>query len=596
MLAAEILIVAAAAALALLLVLALVARVLGGKSADGHRARCTRCGAVLPDQATSQVCPSCQVATPPQPPPFAKHAPGAQAGNPRLVAIRGPLAPREFPIDPAGLAIGRHSDNDVVLLDELMVSRFHAAIAVENGQYVLYDRDSVNGTWLNEQRVFRHVLTPGDRIQIWQSQFAFQLSDTPAPARRSIASEVAVRPTIHVAGEEFCHYHLETLIGRGGMSEVFRARDAEGRAVAIKILQQTDPYLVTKFVQEGNEIGPLLRGHDNIVYVHEFGQSPDDRLYIVMEYVDAPSLRKLLHGPLEEAKTVRIMGQVCSALAFAHQNNVVHRDIKPENILVSEDGVVKVLDFGIAKLTSASTVTRDKIVGTPEYISPEQARGDPVQPASDVYSLGVVLYELLSGSVPFPRSRTAEPYVAAIEVVRQHLKCEPESLRKRNPDVRVSSRVERATMRALKKNVQHRYPTARELGEALGTGTKGGLPAGSPAIPSQAGASSPKKQVTAACLAIIQGPRQGERLPVGEEMVLGRYELGSANTTISRQHARIFYRAGSFWLEDTSRNGTWVNGSRVYGEVPLPTGATISIGENVIVLEESRETRGGKNV
>jgi serine/threonine protein kinase len=496
-----------------------------------------------------------------------------------LVAIRGPLAPREFAISAAGLSIGRHPDNDVVLLDELMVSRFHAAITVENGQCVLYDRDSINGTWLNEQRVFRHVLMPGDRIQIWQSQFAFQLSDTPVPAHRPVPSEVAVRPTIHVTGEEFCHYHLENLIGRGGMSEVFKARDAGGHTVAIKILQQTDPYLVTKFVQEGNEIGPLLRGHPNIVYVHEFGQSPDDRLYIVMEYVEAPSLRKMLQGPLAEADTLCVMGQVCSALAFAHQNNVVHRDIKPENVLVSADGSVKVLDFGIAKLTSASTVTRDKIVGTPEYISPEQARGDAVQPASDVYSLGIVLYELLVGSVPFPRSRTAEPYVAAIEVVRQHLKCEPEPLRKRNPEVQISPRVERATMRALKKNIKDRYPSARELGEALGATPKA--------------EHGPSRRVASASLTVIQGPRQGARIPVGELLALGRYELGSTDTTISRQHARVFYRAGSYWLEDTSKNGTWVNGQRVYGEVPLPMGATIAIGENRMRLEESPEPRGG---
>lgn len=567
----------AAAALGLLLMLGLIALVRRG-------AKCERCGAVLPRHCSGKVCSNCQPATPSQQPSFSKQA-SVQAGTPRLIAIRGPLAPQEFPIGAAGLAIGRHPDNDIVLLDELMVSRFHAAISVENGQCVLYDRDSINGTWLNEQRVFRHVLTPGDRLQIWQSQFAFQVSDTPAPTHRTVASEIAVRATVHIAGEEFCHYYLENLIGRGGMSEVFKARDASGQAVAIKILQQTDPYLVAKFVQEGNEIGPLLRGHANIVYVHEFGQSPDDRLYIVMEYVDAPSLRKMLQGPLDEAATLRIMEQVCSALAFAHQNNVVHRDIKPENILVSPEGVVKVLDFGIAKLTSASTVTRDKIVGTPEYISPEQARGDPVEPASDVYSLGIVLYELLAGSVPFPRSRSAEAYLAAIEVVRQHLKCEPEPLRKRNPDVQVSARVERATMRALKKNVKDRYATAKELGEALGSGQK-----------AERRAPQPVRPVAVASLAIVQGPRQGARIPVGEVLALGRYELGSTNTTISRQHAKIFYRAGGYWLEDTSKNGTWVNGLRVYGEAPLQPGASITIGENILRLEESLEVRGGGNV
>jgi serine/threonine protein kinase len=468
------------------------------------------------------------------------------------------------------LTLGRHPENDVQLDDELMVSRHHAVIAVEQGRYVLYDRDSANGTWVNGQRIFRHVLAPGDRIQIWQSQFAFTTSDTPPP---SPAPAIADRPTIHVEGEKFCGYYLESLIGRGGMSEVFRARDANGRVVAIKILQQSDPYLVAKFVQEGNEIGPLLRGHTNIVYVYEFGKSPDNRLYIVMEYVDAPSLRRAGRGPRSEAETVKILGQVCNALSFAHENNIIHRDIKPENILVTADGVAKVLDFGIAKLTSASTVTRDKIVGTPEYISPEQARGEPVRPASDVYSVGVVLYEMLVGSVPFPRPSSQDAYKAAIEVVRQHLNDEPEPLRKRNPNAQISRHMERVTMRALKKKLRDRYSDAGELGRALGY----------PEADTQ-----PEMQARRepASLAVLQGPRQGERIPLpGQCLNLGRFELGSTNTTISRQHANLFFRGDSYWLEDTSKNGTWVDNVRIYGEVPLKPGSIVVIGENVLRLE-----------
>jgi len=359
------------------------------------------------------------------------------------------------------------------------------------------------------------------------------------------------------------------------MSEVFRARDSNGRLVAIKILQETDPYLVAKFAQEGNKIGPLLRGHPNIVYVYEFGQSPDNRLYIVMEYVDAPSLRKSIRQPLSEADTVKIVGQVCSALAFAHRNNVVHRDIKPENILVTTEGAAKVLDFGIAKLTSASTVTRDKIVGTPEYISPEQARGEPVRPASDVYSLGIVLYEMLTGSVPFRRPRTEDPYKAAIEVIRQHLKENPEPLRKRNPSAQVSVRLERVTMRALKKDLKERFSTAQEMGQALGYREED-QPRLAPTTP------------TSVNLVILQGPRQGQRIPLtSQPLTLGRAELGSSNTIISRQHANILFRGGNYWLEDTSKNGTWVDNLRVYGEVPLKGGSMIVIGENVLRLEQS---------
>ena len=500
--------------------------------------------------------------------------PEPAAAMPRLVGTAGPLSERAFIIPPRGLLIGRHSENDILLSDELMVSRHHAVIVQEQGQHVLYDRDSANGTWVNDQRVFRHVLCPGDRIQIWNSQFAY-CSTERVPPKPTPSPEVQHIPTVHVVGESFCGYQLESLIGRGGMSEVYRARDSEGRIVAIKILNETDPYLVAKFVQEGNQIGPLLRGHENIVYVYEFGQSDDRRLYIVMEYVDAPSLRKSIRGPFGEIDTVKIVGQVCSALAFAHENSVVHRDIKPENILVGTDGVAKVLDFGIAKLTSASTVTRDKIVGTPEYISPEQARGDPVEPGSDVYSLGILLYEMLTGSVPFRRSRSEEPFKAAIDVIRQHLKEEPEPLHRRNPTAEISRGLETATMRALKKDIKERYPSAKELGEALGY-------------------QEPTDRITTsvqpiqASLVIVQGPRQGQRLSLSREaLLLGRRELGSENTLISRRHAQIVLRGGSYWLEDMSKNGTWVDNTRVYGEAPLLNGSVIAIGDNVLRLEQS---------
>jgi serine/threonine protein kinase len=531
---------------------------------------CTQCGTRLPRGATH--CPACGSSVLPARAVRAE-SPRPVDSAPELVAIEGPLTQQRFTIPSQGLTIGRHPDNDIELASELMVSRQHAVITLEHGQYVLYDRDSANGTWVNEQRVFRHVLVPGDRIQIWQSQFVFALPDAPLPSPPARREEA--RPTVHIVGEHFCGYYLESLIGQGGMSEVFKAKDTSGRIVAIKILQETDPYLVAKFVQEGNKIGPLLRGHSNIVYVYEFGQSPDNRLYIVMEYVDAPSLRKSIRKPLGEVDTVNIVGQVCSALAFAHQNNVVHRDIKPENILVTAEGTAKILDFGIAKLTSASTVTRDKIVGTPEYISPEQARGEPVRPASDVYSLGIVLYEMLTGSVPFRRPRTEEPYKAAIEVIRQHLKENPEPLRRRNPSAQISPRLERVTMRALKKNLRDRFETAKEMGQAMGYRE----PPGRQMAPTKP---------TEASLTILQGPRQGQRIALADKPVgLGRLELGSSDTVISRRHANVLFRGGSYWLEDTSKNGTWVDNLRVYGEVPLKVGSVIVIGDNVLRLEQS---------
>ncbi|HSJ57862.1 MAG TPA: FHA domain-containing protein [Anaerolineae bacterium] len=535
---------------------------------------CTACGRAIPHGARH--CPSCgtqmfgQVPSVAAPPPATPTAAGAE-----LTAAAGPLAPRCFPIPGSGLTIGRNSDNDVVLGEEMMVSRYHAVITLEHGQYVLYDRDSANGVWVNDQRVFRHVLTPGDRVQIWQSFFVFGHPGSPLPPPRSTETHASL---MHTVGEYFEGYYLENLVGRGGMSEVFKARDSAGRTVAIKILQETNPYLVLKFVQEGNKIGPLLRGHPNIVHVEKFDRASDGRLYMVMEFVDAPCLRRLVRHMSDEQQVVSVVGQVCRALAFAHENQVVHRDIKPENVLVTSGGDVKVLDFGIAKLTSASTVTRDRIVGTPEYLSPEQARGDPVQPASDVYSLGVVLYEMLTGSVPFRRPRDDDPYKAAMEVIRQHLKDRPEPIRKRNPVAHASDRLERVTMRALEKESKNRFKTAKEMGEAMG-------------FDMQLAVGPQPAQPPPAALYIEQGERRGQRIPLGESLSLGRSDLNPTDLSISRAHARIVFRGNGYWLEDTSQNGTWVDNQRVYGEIPVKSGCYIIISNNVMRLEtEQRRT------
>lgn len=495
--------------------------------------------------------------------------PRQTASSAELVVVQGPLAGQRHTIPQTGVTIGRVLENDIVLAGQPTVSRYHAVVTLEQGRHVLHDRDSVNGTWVNDQRVFRHVLIPGDRIQIWNSLFVFEIPGTPAPLP---VSSTDPTPSVNVVGERFDDYYLERLLGRGGMSEVFQARDPNGQTVAIKILQVTDPYLVDKFVQEGNKIGPLLCGHPNTVDILKFDRSSDNRLYIVMEYVDAPSLRRSLRRDMGEKDVVSITGQVCNALALAHRNNIVHRDIKPENILLAADGKVKVLDFGIAKLTSASTVTRDKIVGTPEYLSPEQARGDPVCPASDVYAVGIVLYEMLTGSVPFPRPREKDPYQAAMEVIRQHLNERPEPVRKRNPNSRASPKLERVTNRALEKKAEKRYRTAQEMAEALGYARTTGVevPAAHPT----------------ARLVVVQGPRRGASISLGSRpQVLGRADLDPVSNSISRCHATVTFRGDSYWLEDTSKNGTWVDNQRVFGEVPLRTGAVITIGDSLVRLE-----------
>ena len=152
-----------------------------GKRVTRDARHCTSCGHLLSPEAAPDV-----------------ESPRPVAGAAELVASEGPLVPQRFQIPPQGLTIGRLADNDIALADELMVSRFHAVVAVEQGQHVLYDRDSANGTWVNEQRIFRHVLVPGDRIQIWQSQFVYAMAGAPIPSPPVVSSPM---PLLHAAGE-----------------------------------------------------------------------------------------------------------------------------------------------------------------------------------------------------------------------------------------------------------------------------------------------------------------------------------------------------------------------------------------------------------
>jgi serine/threonine protein kinase len=250
-------------------------------------------------------------------------------------------------------------------------------------------------------------------------------------------------------------YELQEVVGTGGMSSVYRAVDTLlERNVALKILHPhygDDPEYVERFRREARSVAQL--SHPNIVTVIDRGEA-DGQQYIVFEYVDGESLKQLVDrtGPLPARRAVEFGLQVAEALAFAHNAGLVHRDVKPQNVLVTEDGEAKVTDFGIARsLDVEHGVTQTgTVLGTSNYLSPEQARGQTVTPATDVYSLGVVLYELLTGEVPFP----GENFVA---VAMKHINEEPPSLLERRPDVPM--RLVAAIDRALAKDPGQRFPS-----------------------------------------------------------------------------------------------------------------------------------------
>jgi eukaryotic-like serine/threonine-protein kinase len=251
-------------------------------------------------------------------------------------------------------------------------------------------------------------------------------------------------------------YRLEERIAVGGMGEVWRASDVLlGRRVAVKVLKAeyaADPHFVDRFRNEARHTAAL--SHPGIANVFDYGEV-GDMAYLVMEFVDGEPLSTVLarDGRLTPASALDIVGQAGLALQAAHDTGVIHRDVKPGNILIRPDGVVKVTDFGIARVVDAAPVTQTGVVvGTAAYLSPEQASGRPTTPASDIYSLGVVAYECLSGERPFRAD-------SAVGVAMAHATATPPPLPKDVPPL-----VADFVMRAMEKDPARRHPSAGDFG------------------------------------------------------------------------------------------------------------------------------------
>jgi eukaryotic-like serine/threonine-protein kinase len=258
-------------------------------------------------------------------------------------------------------------------------------------------------------------------------------------------------------------YHLQSVLGSGGMAVVYRAQDSLlERTVAIKVLRKTfsgDPAFRERFRQEAKAAASL--SHPNIVTVHDFGLDAD-QLFIVMENVPGTDLKSIMQkrGSLTIAESMALILQACAGIGFAHRTGLIHCDVKPQNILVTQDWRVKVVDFGIARaLTSIQPDERHEIVwGSPQYYSPEQAAGEPPSPASDVYSLGVVLFEMLTGKLPFSATSSEE-------LGRMHRETLAPSPRRLNPNI--PPQLEEIVLSALAKQPAARFSTAEEFGNVL---------------------------------------------------------------------------------------------------------------------------------
>ncbi len=255
-------------------------------------------------------------------------------------------------------------------------------------------------------------------------------------------------------------YEIIEKIGGGGMSNVYKAKcGVLNRFVAIKILRDdliSDPDFIEKFKQESLSAASLA--HPNIVNIYDTGID-GDIYYIVMEYVKGETLKKYINkkGRLSELEAVKIAKQVAEALKHAHMNNIVHRDVKPHNILLTEEGIAKVTDFGIAKAATSSTINNtSNVIGSVHYFSPEQARGGYVDDKSDIYSLGIVMYEMITGVVPFDADNH-------ISVAMKQIQEKPVAPSKKINNLQISKAFEDTIMKCLEKHQSFRFQNIEEL-------------------------------------------------------------------------------------------------------------------------------------
>jgi len=397
------------------------------------------------------------------------------------------------------------------------------------------------------------------------------------------------------AGDRLLNYEIIAPLGKGGFGVVYLARDVNLEInVAVKVMH-------AELSQSGTMLHRLKLGartaaklhHPNIQSVYYLGRDPVQQVdFVVMEYLPGGTLRqKITFGPLPIREALATFATICDAVGFAHQNGVIHRDLKPDNIMYDAAGKLVVTDFDLARVTGEARRTLlGQTFGTLLYLSPEQALGEEVDHTADIYSLGVMLFELVTGRWPFSGEND-------MDILNGHLNLTPPKPSAFNP--RVPPGIDEAVLRALAKKPAQRFQTARELAAAAsGQASQ----AGGPPVPRSATDAEilASMQPTAigvradrrAALKIVKGAQAGLKYALSQGTAIGygkkKNDLHLDDDYVSRAHARIDRQEGEFVLMDLrSKNGTKVNGRRLesYAPYALSSGDQIEMGDTVLVFE-----------
>jgi hypothetical protein len=376
-------------------------------------------------------------------------------------------------------------------------------------------------------------------------------------------------PSADLVGQVLAErYHIKKKLGEGGMGQVYLAEHVKmGRRCAVKIMSaglSNDPDAVGRFNREAANASRIA--HANVCAIYDFGETSDGLIYLAMEFIEGRSLTDLLKetGPLPLPRAGAILAQAADALQAAHDLGIVHRDLKPDNIMVTTvrgRDVVKVVDFGIAKATGADSrsqkVTRTGlVVGTPEYMSPEQLTGDPLDGRSDIYSLGLVFYRMLTGVLPF-KSDSAQ------ETMIKRLTDDPLPLADARPGGRFPARLQQIMNRALARAAADRYPTAAEFGRDVSAvaGTHSGAvdtEGATQAMPRLSGATDaiPATRVDSAAQAARRAAREEPATPTAQRAV---------RPPAAKPHSRAVPIAGAVVVLLAIAGGTWAIKGRALG-------------------------------